>query len=226
MKSQGLHLVLFSKLFSAWLASIVNRWSKIKTFKKLSHQSAKNHQQGESIQPSPQKTLQHPTVPTPPPTTPDLLPSTSKRPALNAHPITLNAEPITLNSELITLNSKPNPSPSIQKLKASSILEVLVSLSLASIVFVIGGMVWLQINGSNAPHREIEQRIVARELIADAINEGKKQDQIFTIGATKYLRKVIVLNAETQLCEITVTVLDTEGQPQFSRGIIAQINAE
>jgi hypothetical protein len=105
-------------------------------------------------------------------------------------------------------------------------VEVLVSLSLASIVFVIGGMVWLQINGSNAPHREIEQRMVARQLIADAIQTGGKQDQVFTVGGTKYLRKINLLNPQTHLGEITITVFGTDGTPLFSRGFITKIHAQ
>ncbi len=87
-------------------------------------------------------------------------------------------------------------------------------------------MIWLQLNGSKAPHRQIDQRIRARKLIDDAIASGDLQDRVFTYGATKYMRKVTTLHAATHLHEITIAVYDQQDDtPQFTRGKIARIDA-
>jgi hypothetical protein len=87
-------------------------------------------------------------------------------------------------------------------------------------------MIWLQLNGSRAPHRQIDQRIQARKLIDDAIATGDLQDRVFTFGATKYVRRVVTLGSGTDLREITVAVYDQQDDtPQFTRGKIALIHA-
>jgi hypothetical protein len=125
--------------------------------------------------------------------------------------------------------ARPSPSGPARcnpyRLAGATLVEVLVSLSLASIVFVIALMVWLQISGPRATYRDIEHRMEARKLIAQAITDHDPHDRIVTIGATKYVRRVRLVHHATQLYEITVAVYLEGKKPLFQRGKIARIHA-
>mgnify|MGYP006933546213 CR=1 FL=1 len=110
-------------------------------------------------------------------------------------------------------------------LPASSLVEVLVALSLSSIIFVIGAMVWLQLNGMAAPFRQIDQRMTARQLIDAATLTKTTQDEIIKIGGINFERKINPINSETGLYEIIVIVYNQENQPFFQRGKIVKYDA-
>jgi hypothetical protein len=121
------------------------------------------------------------------------------------------------NSALCPLNSE---------LKASSLVEVLVSLSLVSIVFVIAAMIWLQISGLQSPYHQTDQRMAARKLIDQAIATHALHDQTFTIQGIQYFRAIHPLHPENRLYEITVTAYQQDQAPFFKRSKIVRYDAD
>lgn len=110
------------------------------------------------------------------------------------------------------------------KYRGSTLLEVLVSMSLASIVFVIGSAVWLQLNGMQAPFRQLDQRLVARELI-DRVGEGTEELEIvMRRQGMKFVRNVAALNPERGLYEVTVVCYSADDKPIMKRGKIVRID--
>jgi type II secretory pathway pseudopilin PulG len=111
------------------------------------------------------------------------------------------------------------------KLIASTLVEVLVSLSLVSIIFIIVSIIWLQISGPQASFRDTEHRLQSRRLIEDAISNNDPRNKIITIGTTKYVRQVTLIHKQTQLFEISVAVYITDKKPIMQRSKIARIHA-
>jgi hypothetical protein len=112
------------------------------------------------------------------------------------------------------------------RLKAASLVEVLVSLSLASITFVIAAIVWLQISGLNAPYRQTDQRMIARNLIDQAIAQQITQDQDYLIQGVHYLRTIEPLNPETNLYQITITAYIEGKDPFYHRAKIVRYHED
>lgn len=110
-------------------------------------------------------------------------------------------------------------------LTASSLIEVLVSLTLASIVFVIAAMVMLQVSGINSPYHQVHQRMTARKLIDQATAHQETQDRAFTIDGIQYFRAIHPLNPETGLYEVTVTACQQGEEPFFKRSKIVHYHA-
>jgi hypothetical protein len=112
------------------------------------------------------------------------------------------------------------------QLQASSLVEVLVALSLSSIMFVIAMTIWLQINGYQAPYRQIDYRMRARLLIEDATQRQSLQDAVFTLEGIQFQREVRQINAESNLYEIRVKAYGPENELLFQRGKVVRYGAD
>ncbi len=112
-----------------------------------------------------------------------------------------------------------------KKLQASSLVEVLVALSLASIVFTIGTTIWLQLNGRNASYRQIEMRMRARKLIDAAIETQEVSNQVFNYNGIGYERLIQPVNSKTGVFKITVKAFSKKNEPFFQRAKIVRYEA-
>lgn len=112
------------------------------------------------------------------------------------------------------------------RMTGSSLVEVLVALSLSSIIFVIGMMVWLQINGYDAPYRQLEYRMRARTMIAQAIQAQDLGDAVWKAGGVQYVRKIRPIHAASGLYEVQVQVFGKDATPLFTRGKIVHYEAD
>jgi hypothetical protein len=112
------------------------------------------------------------------------------------------------------------------RMPGSSLVEVLVALSLSSIVFVIGMVVWLQLNGHNAPYRHLDYRMRARTMIAQAIQSQDLGDAVWNAGGVQYVRKIRPLHAASGLYEVQVQVFGQDPSPILTRSKIVHYEAD
>ena len=111
------------------------------------------------------------------------------------------------------------------RLQGSSLVEVMISLSIASIIFVIGTALWLSLNGTNAPKRLLEYRLNAGNLLLETELEGDVSEQTYQIGGAKYFKSTRELNRSHGIYEVVIVVQSAEGKEVFKRGRIIQIEA-
>lgn len=113
----------------------------------------------------------------------------------------------------------------VSRLRASSLVEVLVALSLASIIFVIGTTIWLQINGRSAPFRQIEQRMTARKLIEEAVENKLTKNEIITEKGIGYERLIQAINPKLAVYKVTIRAFTVKNEPFYMRSKIVCYNA-
>lgn len=108
-------------------------------------------------------------------------------------------------------------------LPAASLVEVLVSLTLASIVFVIAAAVWLQIAGPLSAPRQLSLRLNSRKLLQQAIDQQSLENTTFVLDGATFVRKVHAINPSNQLYRIDITVESADGgAPKFRRSKIVR----
>lgn len=90
------------------------------------------------------------------------------------------------------------------RLPASSLTEVLVALAIASIIFVIGTMVFLNLSGPSNASLKAERRWIARNLMNEAVATASLQDQTVEQAGARFLRTVKPVNAANGLYELRV----------------------
>lgn len=107
------------------------------------------------------------------------------------------------------------------RLKAASLVEVLVAMSLVSVMFVIGTMIWLQLNGPRAPFRELEFRLKAREILI-GMEDFAGENGVIQDPTVYFVRETEPLNADQNLFQITVSCFQNNGELIFRRARIIQ----
>ena len=108
-------------------------------------------------------------------------------------------------------------------LPAASLVEVLVSLTLASIAFVIAAVVWLQIAGPLSAPRQLSLRLHSRNLIQQAIDEQSLENSTIVLDGATFVRKVHAVNPSQKLYRIDITVENGDGKlPKFRRSKIVR----
>lgn len=112
------------------------------------------------------------------------------------------------------------------RLNATTLIEVLVSFSLASILFVIGAMVWLQLAGKSAPYRLAEQRMDCRSILRETERTMALTDRIISLHNTQYHRQVRPLDASRGIFEVGISVYSAEGDLLFRRKKIMHHHAD
>lgn len=111
------------------------------------------------------------------------------------------------------------------RLQAATLVEVLVAMALASIVFGIGAATWLQLNGRHAPWRSLDQRLLAREMLWEAGQPGAPVENTLLQGPGAYLvRECTLLNAATDLYQVDVKCYSHSDQLLFQRSKIIRIH--
>jgi hypothetical protein len=108
------------------------------------------------------------------------------------------------------------------RLSGATLAEVLVALALTSIVFIIGTMIWMNLNTQDAPRHIQRTRLVAREMIGEVERNGDMGEETVMKGGIRYLREVRPLNDHSGLVRVTVTCLDADGGTILTRSKIVR----
>ena len=108
------------------------------------------------------------------------------------------------------------------RLRGATLVEVLVAMSLVSVVFVIGSQTLLQVNGHQSPHREQQYRLEARRLIQE-LEQGNLSEEVIHFGAVDFLVERKPVYPRRNLFEGKIKCLDQNGQLLFSRQKIIRL---
>ncbi|MEM7035866.1 MAG: hypothetical protein AAF570_02730 [Bacteroidota bacterium] len=108
-------------------------------------------------------------------------------------------------------------------MKASTLFEILISMSLVSVVFVFGLAIFMQLNGTQAPYRRADQRLKVREMIREMEKSGEVGDKIIREKGTEYRFQTRVLNPGQELYEVIVSVYAHGEELLFRRGKIIKV---
>lgn len=111
------------------------------------------------------------------------------------------------------------------RFQGATLVETLVSLSLISITFVVGTLIWLQLNGYGAPDRTARYRMIAGSLIDHSERKGEFGEKLIEFEGVKFFRKVRVLNSESSLYQLRVECMTAAGKPLFERSKIIRHHA-
>ena len=104
--------------------------------------------------------------------------------------------------------------PPIYRLPGATLVEVLVAMSLISVVFVIGSQVVVQLNGPDAPQQEHTYRLQARELLQQ-METGREVPEMTTSGAVSFHCERIPHDARRDLYHLRVRCLASSGKALF-----------
>lgn len=113
-----------------------------------------------------------------------------------------------------------------RRLPSATLAEILVALALTSMVFVIGTMIWMNLNTQDAPHHVQRTRLVARELIAGVERTGRMGEETHTQGGVRFLKEVKPIHERRGLLQVTITCLDVDGQTLLTRSKIVKVHGQ
>lgn len=103
------------------------------------------------------------------------------------------------------------------KLKGATLVEVMVALSLISIIFVIGSLIWTNLSGPSAPGKVWDSRRIAREMLHEFETNLDAGEETKKVEGRIYKREIRPLNRENSLYEVTVVMFGGEGERVFER---------
>jgi hypothetical protein len=112
------------------------------------------------------------------------------------------------------------------KLKASSLTEVLIALAIASVIFVIGTMVFLNLAGPGNLARKAEYRWVTRSLLNEAIATRNPQEIRLEVLGAKFTRTCKPINPAAGLYEAKVICLSAKDEVLMERTKVIHIPVE
>ena len=101
-------------------------------------------------------------------------------------------------------------------LSGSTLVELLVALSLASIVFGFGTLIFLQVNGLEAPHRQVQQRLIAR-LHLQQVEYGGEPPLGLSLAGIRFEQELIPHPGGERLFWATVRCYSSSGRLLFTR---------
>ncbi|MEL6194340.1 MAG: prepilin-type N-terminal cleavage/methylation domain-containing protein [Bacteroidota bacterium] len=96
-----------------------------------------------------------------------------------------------------------NPSPS--KVKGNTLIEILVSLSVLSLLFIIGMYLFQQLTGIFSPVQVFQHRTIAREVLYTPIPEEYQEEEELLIKGRRIIKEITPLNKEATLLQIKVS---------------------
>lgn len=112
------------------------------------------------------------------------------------------------------------------QLPAATLAEVLVALALTSIIFVIGTIIWMNLNTQDAPSHIQRQRFTARALIQETEAGRNLSETTLQRAGVKYLKEVRPVNPARGLYEVSITCLDPDGRTTLTRSKIIRLYEE
>lgn len=102
------------------------------------------------------------------------------------------------------------------RLRGSTLIEVLVAMTLVSIIFVIGSQTVLQVNGIQAPYREQGHRLRARTIIQE-VEVGHEVPDVIHFESVYFVTEVKPSEHNSRLLQVDVDCFDHQDQLLFSR---------
>jgi len=102
------------------------------------------------------------------------------------------------------------------RLKGSTLVEVLVAMSLVSILFVIGSQTVLQVNGIRAPYREQGHRLKARTIIQE-LEAGHVVPDVVHFESVYFVTESYPAPQSDRLLQVDVKCFDQGDQLLFTR---------
>lgn len=105
------------------------------------------------------------------------------------------------------------------RLRGTTLIEVLVAMSLISIIFVIGSHTVLQVNGVRAPYREQEYRLEARSIL-QKLEAGQKSPGVIHFESVTFLLERLPVHPQHGLFQVRIQCFDAQETLLFSRNKI------
>lgn len=103
-------------------------------------------------------------------------------------------------------------------LKGATLMEVLVSLGLLSLMYVIFAMVWVQVNGNQSASMLWRHQMESRGLLDSLAGAPDAGNAVYERVGARYVQSVRRLGAGSALVEVVIAVYDQEGVLLLRRG--------
>ena len=90
-------------------------------------------------------------------------------------------------------------------MKGNTLVEILVSLSVISLMFVLGSMIFQSLSGIHSPVQQFYDRSIVREVLYRSLPEVIEGSEEWEIRGRRVVRSILPLKTEKDILEIKVS---------------------
>lgn len=90
-------------------------------------------------------------------------------------------------------------------IKGNTLVEILVSLSVLSLLFVLGSMVFQGLSGIYSPVQQFHNRTMVREVLYRPLPEALEEEEEWEMRGRRVVRRILPLMSQEGIVEIKVS---------------------